>query len=79
MMPTFIAKKKGAPKRWKGQVWMDGKMAAVKWFGSAKADHRAAIAWEEQTKKDLPGGKEAECRTASPDPYGLLPEETEHP
>ena len=25
------------------------------------------------------GGKEAECRTASPDPYGLLPEETEHP
>ena len=44
MMPTFIAKKKGAPKRWKGQVWMDGKMAAVKWFGSAKADHRAAIA-----------------------------------
>lgn len=57
MMPTFIAKKKGAPKRWKGQVWMDGKMAAVKWFGSAKADHRAAIAWEEQTKKDLRAAK----------------------
>ena len=57
MMPTFIAKKKDASKRWKGQVWMDGKMAAVKWFGSTKADQRAAIAWEEQTKKDLRAAK----------------------
>ena len=52
-MPTFIVKKKGSPKRWKGQVWMDGKMVAVKWFGSAKADQRAAIVWEEQTKREL--------------------------
>jgi integrase len=56
-MPTFIAKKKGSPKRWKGQVWMDGKMAAVKWFGSAKADQRIAIAWEEQTKRELQEAK----------------------
>lgn len=28
-------------------------MAAVKWFGSTKAEQRAAIAWEEQTKKKL--------------------------
>ena len=37
---------------------LDGRqMVAVKWFGSAKADHRAAIAWEEQTKKDLRAAK----------------------
>lgn len=52
-MATFISKKKNGPKRWKGQVWKDGKMAAVKWFGSTKAEQRAAIAWEEQTKKEL--------------------------
>lgn len=52
-MATFISKKKGGPKRWKGQVWKNGKMAAVKWFGPAKADQRAAIVWEEQTKKEL--------------------------
>ncbi|WP_084516118.1 tyrosine-type recombinase/integrase [Desulfovibrio cuneatus] len=52
-MATFISKKKDGPKRWKGQVWKDGKMVAVKWFGSTKAEQRAAIAWEEQTKKDL--------------------------
>jgi integrase len=60
-MPTFIAKKKGSPKRWKGQVWMDGKMAAVKWFGSTKADQRAAIAWEEQTKKELQDAKKLDA------------------
>ncbi|MCL2123958.1 MAG: hypothetical protein FWH34_07675, partial [Desulfovibrionaceae bacterium] len=32
-------------------------MAAVKWFGSTKAEQRAAIAWEEQTKKDLQEAK----------------------
>lgn len=66
MMPTFIAKKKGASKRWKGQVWMDGKMAAVKWFGSAKADQRAAIAWEEQTKKDLRAAKKLQAQMQTP-------------
>lgn len=33
-------------------------------------------------QEGLAGGKEAECRTASPDPYGLLPpipEDAEHP
>lgn len=64
-MPTFIAKKKGSPKRWKGQVWMDGKMAAVKWFGSTKADQRAAIVWEEQTKKDLLEAKRLQAETLS--------------
>lgn len=52
-MPTFISKKKDSPRRWKGQVWMNGKMAAVKWFGNTKADQKAAIVWEEQTKKEL--------------------------
>lgn len=64
-MPTFITKKKGSPKRWKGQVWMDGKMAAVKWFGSTKADQRAAIVWEEQTKKDLLEAKRLQAETLS--------------
>lgn len=64
-MPTFITKKKGSPKRWKGQVWMDGKMAAVKWFGSTKADQRAAIVWEEQTKKDLLEAKRLQTETLS--------------
>lgn len=61
-MPTFISKKKDSPKRWKGQVWMDGKMAAVKWFGSTKADQRAAIAWEEQTKKGLMEAKKLQAK-----------------
>jgi integrase len=52
-MATFISKKKDGPKRWKGQVWKDGKMVAVKWFGSTRAEQRAAIAWEEQTKKEF--------------------------
>jgi len=52
-MATFISKKKDGPRRWKGQVWKNGKMAAVKWFGPTKADQRAAISWEEQTKKEL--------------------------
>ena len=56
-MPTFTTKRKGSPKRWKGQVWMDGKMAAVKWFGSTKAEQRAATAWEEQIKKELQEAK----------------------
>lgn len=65
-MPTFIAKKKGSPKRWKGQVWMDGKMAAVKWFGDTKADQRAAIVWEEQTKKDLRAAKKLNASALIP-------------
>ena len=28
-------------------------MAAVKWFGSNKADERSAIAWEVSTRKEL--------------------------
>jgi integrase len=65
-MPTFIAKKQGSPKRWKGQVWMDGKMAAVKWFGSTKAEQRAAIAWEEQTKKELREAKKLGAQAQTP-------------
>ena len=52
-MATFTSKKKGSPKRWKGQVWFQGRMAAVKWFGSNKADERSAIAWEVTTRKEL--------------------------
>lgn len=44
---------------------MDGKMAAVKWFGSTKADQRAAIVWEEQTKKDLLEAKRLQAETLS--------------
>jgi len=62
-MATFVSKKKNGPKRWKGQVWKDGRMAAVKWFGATKADQRAAIAWEEQTKKDLEQAKRLEQAT----------------
>ena len=43
-MATFTSKKKGSPKRWKGQVWFQGRMAAVKWFGSGRQDEKAAIA-----------------------------------
>ena len=59
-MATFTSKKKGSPKRWKGQVWFQGRMAAVKWFGSSKADERNAIAWEVTTRKQL----EEEATTA---------------
>ena len=52
-MATFTSKKKGSPKRWKGQVWFQGRMAAVKWFGSSKADEKNAIAWEVTTRKEL--------------------------
>ena len=52
-MATFTSKKKGSPRRWKGQVWFQGRMAAVKWFGSSKADEKAAIAWEVNTRKEL--------------------------
>ena len=52
-MATFTSKKKGSPKRWKGQVWFQGRMAAVKWFGSNTADERNAIAWEVTTRKEL--------------------------
>jgi len=62
-MATFISKTKNGPKRWKGQVWKNGKMAAVKWFGATKADQRAAIAWEEQTKKDLAQAKQLQQMT----------------
>ena len=52
-MATFTSKKKGSPKRWKGQVWFQGRMAAVKWFGSSKQDEKAAIAWEVKKRKEL--------------------------
>ena len=38
-------------------------MAAVKWFGETKADQRAAIAWEVQTKKDLEQAKHLQQTT----------------
>ena len=38
-------------------------MAATKWFGSTKADQRAAIAWEEQVKKDLDQAKRLQQTT----------------
>lgn len=52
-MATFTSKKKGSPKRWKGQVWFQGRIAAVRWFGSSKADEKAAIAWEVMKKREL--------------------------
>ncbi|WP_303842274.1 hypothetical protein [Selenomonas ruminantium] len=60
-MATFTSKKKGSPKRWKGQVWFHGRMAAVKWFGSGKADQKAAIAWEVNTRKELEAAAEREA------------------
>ena len=69
-MATFTSKKKGSPKRWKGQVWFQGRMAAVKWFGSSKADERNAIAWEVTTRKQL----EEEAATAPEKVTPLLSE-----
>ena len=45
-----------------GQVWFQGRMAAVKWFGSGKADEKTAIAWEVNTRKELAAVGEVEER-----------------
>ncbi len=53
-MPTFT--KRGTGKRWRGQVKFAGRIAKTKWFGTGKkngAEHRKAVTWEEQTKKEL--------------------------
>ena len=71
-MATFTSKKKGSPKRWKGQVWFHGRMAAVKWFGSGKADEKAAIAWEVNTRKELEAAAERE-EAEKPTPSASAP------
>ena len=60
-MPTQT-KRRGVL-RWRGQVWMNGKVVASKWFGSSKEDMRQAIIWEEQTKSELEMQGQAETST----------------
>lgn len=50
-MPT-LTKRRGT-KRWRGQIWKQGRVVASKWFGTTEKDRRAAILWEEATKAEL--------------------------
>ena len=74
-MATFTYKKKGGPKRWRGQVTVNSKVVASKWFGSAKADEKLAIAWEVEKKKELVEAAKLDSLT---NPQ-LTPLASEHP
>ena len=66
-MPTYT--KRRDEWRWRGQVKLNGKVVASKWFGSGKKDRRKAILWEEETKKGL---LEEARRTTPTDSLSLL-------
>lgn len=65
-MPALC--KRSGERRWRAQIKKDGRQIAVKWFGPGRRggpEYRKAMAWEEETRKQLANQEEGQTATAS--------------